>query len=83
MERAESERTLQTVRTSRSEFARLMGLPAGGPKLGLPRTGDWLEDIGGVAKEGWESSKTYGGMLMWQNEWSYDDELRMLQKQQD
>ena len=82
MERAMAGRLIQTLRTSKPEFARIMGVPAGGPALSFTSTGDWLEDVSGVAKEGWEGSKTYGGMMMWQNAWSYDDELRTLQKRQ-
>jgi hypothetical protein len=82
MERAWAEFLIKSMRISASEFGRVTGGGAGGSFWSFTSSGNWLDDIGGLAKSGWESGKGYGGLALWQNSWGFDDEMRLLKQNQ-
>jgi hypothetical protein len=81
MERASTENTIQTLRTSKTEFDRLMGY-YGGSATFPASSGDWWGDAQNFAKAGAQKLVLGGETFMWQASWSYSDELRALQGNQ-
>jgi hypothetical protein len=82
LDRASVVTTIRKLRTSKTEFAHLMGFYGGGSATFPASSGDWLEDAQNFAKAGMEKAVLGGEGFMWHASWSYSDELRALKAHQ-
>jgi hypothetical protein len=72
MERASTDNTIRTLRTSPEYFNRMMGTSSSGGSSG---SGDWQDGF----KDFLNDIEAAGGKFMWRTSWTYSDELQTLQ----
>ncbi|MEJ0088182.1 MAG: hypothetical protein WDM80_00265 [Limisphaerales bacterium] len=90
MQRASTENTIAKMRSSRTEFDRIMKIYSGfgassgsGGSSSPVSSGNWLDDFNNYAKDGVQKAKFATTASMWRNSWTYSDELNALRNYQD
>ena len=82
MERAMTEETLVKMRNSNAEYRQYTGMVFGSSGSGGTPSGDWFDRVGQVARDAAQNTGRRALQVLWQNGWSYQDELKMLKGDQ-